>query len=160
MARNVFYSFHYQLDYWRVQQIRNIGAISGQKICVPNEWEQVKAKGDGAIQQWIDKGMEGRSTVLVLIGSQTADRKWVKYEIKKAWESGKAVLGIYIHNMKDKDSNKTSKGRNPFDNFTINGKKMSSIVKCYDPPALEPYPYIQNNIENWIEEAHIIRKNN
>lgn len=39
--------------------------------------------------------------MVVLIGEDTAKRKWVKYEIKKAWNEGKGVLGIYIHNLKD-----------------------------------------------------------
>lgn len=28
----VFYSFHYDLDYWRVQQIMQMGKVEGQTI--------------------------------------------------------------------------------------------------------------------------------
>ncbi len=31
MARRVFYSFHYVPDCWRTSQVRNIGAIEGNK---------------------------------------------------------------------------------------------------------------------------------
>ena len=44
--------------------------------------------------------MRGRSCVVVLIGSKTANREWVQYEIKKAWKDGKALLGVYIHGLK------------------------------------------------------------
>ena len=44
--KKVFYSFHYALDSWRIQQIRNMGVVENQKICEPNEWEEVKRKGD------------------------------------------------------------------------------------------------------------------
>lgn len=83
MARRVFYSFHFDHDYWRVMQVRNIGAIEGQTILAPNEWEEVKRKGKASIQNWIDNNMSGRSCVVVLIGSETADREWVDYEIKR-----------------------------------------------------------------------------
>jgi hypothetical protein len=33
--------------------------------------------------------------------------------------TAKGVLGIYIHNLKDRDGNESSEGRNPFlDDFT------------------------------------------
>lgn len=59
MARKVFYSFHYQPDNWRVQTIRNIGAIEGNKPCSANDWESIKAKGDDAVKKWIDSQMVG-----------------------------------------------------------------------------------------------------
>ena len=49
-------------------------------------WEEVKRKGDDAIKKWIDDEMTGRTCAIVLVGAQTASRKWVTYEI-----SGKAV---------------------------------------------------------------------
>ena len=99
MKRQVFYSFHYGNDVMRVQQIRNMGVIEGNTPVSPNEWEQVKRSGDKAIEKWIDDNMKYRSCVIVLIGSETASRPWVQYEIKKAWSDGKGLLGIYIHNL-------------------------------------------------------------
>ena len=84
MKRQVFYSFHYENDVMRVQQIRNIGAIEGNAPVSANEWEQVKRNGDSAIKRWIDQNMQNRSCVIVLIGESTASRQWVKYEIEKA----------------------------------------------------------------------------
>lgn len=54
-----------------------------------------------AIKKWINDNMDYRSCVVVLVGEETANRYWVKYEIKKAWNDGKGLLGIYIHNLKD-----------------------------------------------------------
>ena len=77
-----------------------MGIVDGQKICNPNEWETIKRRSDDAIQKWIDENMRDRSCVVVLIGSQTANREWVQYEIKKAWKYRKALLGVYIHGLK------------------------------------------------------------
>ncbi|WP_252718472.1 TIR domain-containing protein, partial [Acinetobacter lwoffii] len=98
MKRQVFYSFHYDNDVMRVQQIRNIGALEGNTPVSANDWETLKRNGDTAIKNWIDNQLKYKNCLIVLIGSQTANRPWVKYEIQRAWELGKAVLGIHIHN--------------------------------------------------------------
>lgn len=156
--RQIFYSFHYDNDVFRVQQIRNMGALEENKPVSANEWETVKKGGDSAIEKWIEENMKNRSCVVVLIGSETANRKWVKHEIKKAWNDGKGIVGIYIHNLKCPQNGTCSIGTNPFDQFTINGAKMSSMVKCYNPKSTDAYNDIKNNIEAWIEEAINNRK--
>ena len=52
-----------------------------------------------------------RSCVVVLIGSETASRKWVQYEIEQGWKRGKGVVGIYIHNLKDRFGCQDDKGK-------------------------------------------------
>jgi len=112
--RQVFFSFHYDVDVMRAQQIRNIGAIEGNQPASPNEWESVQRNGERAIKRWIDDNMYYRSCVIVLIGQETYTRPWVLYEIQKAWEENKALLGIYIHNIRCPRQGKSSAGRNPF----------------------------------------------
>lgn len=162
MARRIFSSFHYKPDNWRASTVRNIGSIEGNQLATDNEWESVTSGGDNAIKKWIDEQMKGRSCVVVLIGSATAGRKWIKYEVEKGWNDRKGLLGIYIHNLKDRDGNQSTKGSNPFDSFTVGAdkKKLSSIVKAYDPPystSTNVYSHIRDNIVNWIEEAIAIR---
>ncbi|MCX7876881.1 MAG: TIR domain-containing protein [Melioribacteraceae bacterium] len=164
--RQVFYSFHFDNDVMRVQQIRNIGAIEDNKPVAANEWEKIRKSGDEAIKKWISEHMDYRSCVIVLVGEETANRPWVKYEIKKAWNDGKGLVGIYIHNLKDPRTSNTPpyygkcrQGANPFDQFSLDGKSLSSIVKCYNPSSTDAYNDIKNNLENWIEEAIEIRKN-
>lgn len=166
VKRQVFYSFHYDNDVFRVQQIRNIGMLEENTPVSVNEWETVKKGGDKAIEKWIDDNMKNRSCVVVLIGEKTAQRPWVQYEIKKAWNDRKGVLGIFIHNLKDpRHSNippnygKCKMGPNPFHEFTVaEGVKLSSIVTCYDPHPIYTYNAIRNNIESWIEDAIKIRR--
>ena len=158
MKRQVFYSFHYSKDVMRVQQIRNMGVIDGNPPASPNEWEQVKRTGDRAIEKWIDDNMKYRSCVIVLIGSETASRPWVQYEIKKAWKEGKGLFGVYIHNLRDPRSGICMKGANPFSQFTLNDQNFSTIVPCYDPNPWDAYNDIRNNLDKWIEYAIAIRK--
>lgn len=151
--RKIFYSFHFDNDVMRVQQVRNMGVVEGNAPVAPNTWEEVKRKGNAAVEKWIEDNMWGKSCVIVLIGSETYKRPWVKYEIQKAWKDGKGLLGIYIHNLKCPNTGTCSKGPNPFDafNFTLDGVKV--VPKTYDPKASDAYGDIAANLSNWIEAA-------
>ena len=112
--RQVFFSFEYGKDAWRASQVRNMGKVSDSSTFSDNDWEEVKNKSDKEIKAWIDDQMAKRSCIVVLIGKTTSTRKWVKYEIEKAYELNKGIVGIYIHKLKDEGGNQTDKGANPF----------------------------------------------
>ncbi len=158
--RQIFYSFHFDYDVMRVQQIRNIGALEDNKPVSANEWEQVRRNGPTAIERWIEDNMRYRTCVVVLVGEDTANRPWVKHEIKKAWSDHKGLVGIYIHNIMCPRNGIGIQGKNPFEQFTLNGKPLSSIVTCYNPSPHDAYNDIKNNIEKLIEEAISIRNYN
>lgn len=163
MARKAFYSFHYIPDNWRAAKVRNMGVLEGNTPISDNDWERVKRGGDAAIQNWINGQLIGKSCTIVLIGSATAGRRWIKYEIEKSWNDQKGVVGIYIHNLLDRHNRQATKGRNPFSDFSIGSRSMSSVVKAYDPPyqlSSNVYSYINDNLENWVEEAIRIRLSN
>jgi hypothetical protein len=152
--RQIFYSFHYDNDVFRVQQIRNMGALEDNKPVSHNDWETVKKGGDKAIEKWINENMNYRSCVVVLIGTDTYKRPWVKYEIQRAWEEGRGLLGIYINNLKDPKTGTCSRGTNPFDQFTFKDNKGNiKTIPCKTPSAADAYNDIKNNIESWVEEA-------
>ncbi len=165
MARKCFYSFQYKPDNWRVSTIRNIGAVEGNKPASDNDWETITGGGDSKIKKWIEDQMKGRTCTVILAGSNTADRKWINYEIKESWNKGKGVLVIFIHKIKNSKGDQTSKGGNPLYYVTHgpSGKRLSTIAQAYDPPretSKGVYNYIEDNIEDWIEDAIQIRNAN
>jgi hypothetical protein len=158
MARRVFYSFHYDADNWRASQVRNIGAIDGNKPASDNDWETVKKGGAAAIERWIDDQLHGRSCTVVLIGAGTAKRHWIDYEIEQSWNNGKGLLGVHIHRLKDQYGQQTYKGDNPFAHFTVKSDQSSlaKYVSVYDPPYLDSsdvYRHISDNLASWIDTA-------
>lgn len=162
MKRKIFTSFYYNQDNWRASQIRNMGKIEGNGIVTTNAWEEITNGGDKAIEEWINNKMSEKSCVIVFVGEKTAGRKWIKYEIEKAWKDHKGIFGIHVHNLKDSNGYQASIGNNPFD-VSIGDKKLSSIVKCYNPPystSTYVYDHIKENIEDWIEKAIQIRNEN
>lgn len=162
MTRKVFYSFHFDNDAWRAGQVRNIGVVDGSEPLKGNRWEDVKAKSDKDIKDWINDNLKDKSCLVVLIGDKTSERKWVKYEIERAWELGKAVCGIYIHKLKDSEGKQSSKGNNPFSQFTLGSdkKNFADIVPVFESSySSSQYVYddIKNNIEDLVEEAISVR---
>jgi len=131
--RQVFYSFHYKPDSWRASQIRNIGVVKGNCLVSDNKWEKITKGGYKEIKRWIDNQMKYRSCTVVLVGSKTANRKWINYEIIKSWKDNKGVVGIRIHGLKNKERCTSSLGNNPFNHIEYKNTKLSKVVKCYNP---------------------------
>lgn len=154
MARHAFFSFRYKADNWRAANVRNSWLTQNRKASGffdSAKWEEVKKKDDASIEQWIDTQLTGTSVTVVLIGSDTAGKKWINYEIKASHEKGNGILGIYIHGKKDSNGKTSTKGKNPFSKFTFN--KAGSVIEypTYDWVANDGY----NNMGTWIEAAAI-----
>lgn len=164
MAKRCFYSFHYVPDCHRASQVRQMGVIEGNRPVSDNDWESITSGGDSAIKKWIAEQMVGKSCVVVLVGANTARRKWINYEIVYGWNQGKGVVGIRIHGLKNLAGETASYGDNPFDyiDYGDSGQKLSSVVKCYNPggsSSKEKYSWIKENLVAAVDEAVRIRTN-
>lgn len=165
MARKCFFSFHYKPDAARAAQVRQIGSIEGNSPVSDNDWEKVTKGGDAAIKKWIAGQMKGKSCVVVLAGTNTANRKWINHEIIEGWNAEKGVVVIRIHGLKNLDGKVSAKGKNPL-SFITHGptsKKLSSIAKCYDPAgsnSRERHAWMKKHFANAVEEAIKIRAEN
>lgn len=117
--RRVFFSFHYQNDIWRVNQVKNHYVTKGDQQAAGyfdgSLAEKAKREGAAVVKKLIDDGLNGSSVLCVLIGSETYARHWVAYEIFKSIELGKGVFGVHIHGLQDQHRNTTAKGQNPFE---------------------------------------------
>jgi len=130
MARNVFFSFHYQRDIWRVNQIRSISNITGCSAAGFKDsslWEEAKSKSDTAIKRLIDEGMQNTSVTVVCIGAKTAGRKYINYEIEQSMARGNGIVGIQIHNLEDNSGRIDSAGSIPY-KLDANGYKVYKYV--------------------------------
>lgn len=143
--------------------MRSIGSIEGNKAATDNDWESIAQAGETAIKNWIAAQMKGRSCTVVMVGENTANRKWINYEIVQSWGKGMGVVGIYVHGLKNSEGEISPMGKNPFDFIDYNntGKKLSSIVKCCKPAgsnSKECYEWIKQHLANEVEEAISIRE--
>ena len=155
MAKTVFYSFHYDRDVHRVQLVRNINALEGQPLLNAQAWESVRRKGKQAIENWINEQMAYKKAVIVLVGQETAGRKWVNYEINKAWSDKKPLLGVRIHGLSSMGS-VDRPGRSPFND--------SSGIPVFDPTVTTwdgkidskaTYNKLAENLERWSSQGTV-----
>lgn len=155
MAKTVFYSFYYDRDVHRVQLVRNINALEGQPLLNSQDWESVRRGGDAAIEKWISEQMAYKKAVIVLVGRETAGRKWVTYEINKAWSDKKPLLGVRIHGLSSMGS-VDRPGQSPFSD--------SSGIPVFDPTVTTwdgkidskaTYNKLADNLEWWSSQGKV-----
>jgi len=157
MARRTFFSFHYENDVWRANIVRHSWVTKPDREAAgfvdAADFEEIKKGGDAAIKKWIDGQLSGTSVTAVLIGSDTNNREYIKYELEQSWKKGNGILGIYIHKLKDKDGNTSLAGSNSFGPiFTSpndNKKYFFEQFPTFDWVDNDGY----NNLGSWIEEA-------
>jgi len=142
MARTVFFSFHYQRDIWRVNQIRSIPNITGNAAAGFKDaslWEEAEKKGDDEIKRMINKALEGTSVTVVFIGAKTASRKFINYEIQKSLDRGNGLVGMQIHHLK---------------NHRGETDEVGDIPKAIQAAGFNVYKYVDvEKLANRIEEA-------
>lgn len=140
MARKVFFSFKYE-DVSRAMVVRNSAVIKGEEAAGfidKADFEKIKANGDQAIKNWIDAQLKGTTVTVVLVGKDTCNSRWVKYEIEQSIKRGNGLLGIDISKIKDLQGNTSERcGQMPtgYDFYLWNNDKG------YD------------NLGEWIEKA-------
>lgn len=163
MARKVFYSFCYSEDINRTMVVRNRWVTQGSQtisgIIDKAEFEKIKKRGDQAVYDWIDEQLEGTSVTVVLIGSNTLDRKFVQYEIGKSIERGNAIIGVHINKIKNMQTLSTSVKGNV---HTVIGYYQDNSPAYFDKVCDGIYDYVQEdgytNLGKWVEKA--AKKNN
>lgn len=143
--RKVFFSFDWD-DVWRVNQVRHSWVTKGSYgqagFVDAADIEGLKKSTSDKIKRWIDDQLKGTSVTCVLIGEQTANSRWVNYEIQKSIEKQNGLLGVYIHNVKDQHGCTCYKGASPFNGLLSYSYHYDWIVDS---------GYI--NMGSWIERA-------
>ena len=85
-GRRVFFQLE---DIWRASIVRKAGQFDVTARAGWTDaslWEDAKRKGESEIRRLIDTNLNGTSVTAVLIGADTAKRRWVDYEIEKSIE--------------------------------------------------------------------------
>lgn len=156
MARRVFFSFHYERDIWRANVVRNCWVTQDREAAGfwdASLWEEAKKRGDDVVKKLIDDALIGTSVTAVLIGAETCDRKWVRYEILESHKRNNGLLGVYIYQIEDQHGKTDQAGPNPFKSIYVerNGKKVyfSDLYPTYYWFSNEGY----KNIHSWVEKA-------
>jgi len=137
MAKRVFFSFHYQdvidfranvvRNHWLTKKDRDDAGFFDASI-----WESAKKQGDVALKRLINGGVTGTTRTAVLVGSDTANRRWVRYEIFRSIWAHNAVIAVHINGIKGRNGRTKANGTSPFSvlglYYSVDGK---SVTPCY-----------------------------
>jgi hypothetical protein len=148
LARRVYFSFHYEGDVWRANQVRNSWVTKPDRESAgfhdAAEFEAVRRQGDGAIRRWIDRNLEGTSVTAVLVGEDTCNREWVRYEVQRSIERGNGVIFVRIQNLGDQEGHTCRAGNLDFG--------------C-DTSEYPVYDYVNDggydNLGDWVEASNL-----
>lgn len=115
MAKRFFFSFHYKdvaefranvvRNHWRFKLNREISVYHDASI-----WESAKKQGAVALKRLINSGLERTSNTCVLIGSQTYERPWVRYELLQSSKRGNNIVGVHVNSIKCRNQQTKIKG--------------------------------------------------
>jgi len=84
--------------------VRNANVILGPDVAGffdHSEYEEAKRAGDEAIRRMILRHLNNTSVTVVLIGTFTYLRPWVRFEIAESIKRKNGLLGIEIHHLLD-----------------------------------------------------------
>lgn len=134
MARSVYFAFDYDdVKTFRANVVRNSWVMNKYKFKDSSIWEEAKEKGVKKIKELIDNCLVGTSVTCILTGSETYNRRFVRYEIVKSFAAKKGLLSVGINWIKDKNGNtKFWPGENPFEYLKFQISEDGSTIYFYE----------------------------
>lgn len=79
--------FHYENDIFRVNQVRDCNVVVSADVAGffdHSEYEDAKRRGDAAVKAMILDHLRHTTVTVVLIGTETAYRPYVQFEIEES----------------------------------------------------------------------------
>lgn len=109
ITKNVFVSHHHKddrlIDSLTSLLSRKDYSIRNSSIRTNPDNQERFSSGqvpESTIRRLLRMKMRWASTVIVIIGKETASRPWVNWEIEEAFSQGKTIVGVYENGLKEK----------------------------------------------------------
>jgi MTH538 TIR-like domain (DUF1863) len=103
--RKVYFAFSFS-DVMRVNCVRNTGKIGSREtknyvraFYDRSIWEQRSITNENGLKDLMRKGVEHSSAVCVLVGSDTWQSRWVRYEIARAVIDRRGLLAVHVNGI-------------------------------------------------------------
>lgn len=125
--------FHYKPDVTRAWVVRNSWVtklVQGERddagFFDSSVFEAAQRESDEALQRFLREGLKNTTVTCVLVGSETALRRWVRYEIFQSFMRGNGLLAVRVHSIPGFNKLTGAEGFNPFSSvaFTVDGDQI------------------------------------
>ncbi len=147
--RKAFFSFHYA-DIMRVNNVRKSWEFIEKDTTASlgfydqSLWESRKRTGDDFLKQLIREGVQNTSAVCVLVGAETALRRWVRYEIARAVIDERGLLAVHINGLNHHVTKCAHpRGSNPLGSMAV-GKVQANFL------YLPEYYLFEYTVQGWV----------
>ncbi len=133
MARRTFFSFHYKPDVTRAWVVRNSwvakvaqGEREDAGFFDSSVFEAKEREGVEILKRFLRDGLQNSTVTCVLVGAETALRRWVRYEIFRSFIRGNGLLAVRVHTISSLNKLQCAEGANPFDSlaFTVDRDQL------------------------------------
>jgi len=152
MARSVYFSFHYEdVSSFRANVVRNSWVAQrhgGESFIDKSIWEEAQQKGPRALKRLINSALQGTSVTVILVGSGTHQRRWVRYEIVKSFTEGKGILPIYINRIRSRSEGISARGVNPLERLAVYVSEDCKTLTFYERTQMKWLPYQDVSLDN------------
>ena len=118
MARRTFFSFHYKSDVQRAQVVGQAWMTQDREevgFFNSSAFEKAERTNPETLKAFLVAEMKGSSVVCVLVGSDTAFRRWVRFETFRGIWDERGLLAVRINGIAGWDRRTAVAGPNPFD---------------------------------------------
>ena len=104
-------------------------------------WNDATLAGPATIKRMLAGALDNTSVTCVLIGPQTAGKRWVRYEIVESMQRRNLLIGVRINAIPDKSQRRAPIGPNPFEQLAVSIADDGGSVKVlqYAHNAWLPY---------------------
>ena len=102
--RKAYFAFRFE-DIMRVNNVRNgwrgihPDGLFDRSFYDSSIWEKSEASDPEALKKLMREAVENTSAVCVLVGTNTWQGRWVKYEIARAVIDGRGLLAVHINGL-------------------------------------------------------------
>lgn len=150
----------YQNDIWRVNQVRNSWRYGHENTRESEGFfdgslsEKSKRVGPDSLKNLIRDGMKNTSVTCVLVGAQTYERRWVRYELARSIVKGNGLLAVKIYRMGDAQGRVSREGPNPLEYmgvYNVGGAIRLAEFKNGEWVKYEDYTYSVELPETWLK---------
>lgn len=137
--RRVFFSFHYQEDIFRVNQIRNSWRFGHENeredsgFFDASLWERSRRESPESLKRLIRDGLKNTSVTCVLAGEYTYQRRWVRYEIAQSIVQGNGLFVVGLNGLQGPGVYGAASlgGPNPLDHMAV-GRRTDGRLVLYE----------------------------
>lgn len=152
-----YLSVDYERDLHRAELVLQSGAVQFEPLLTAGEWALLR-RDESKLERAIDHRMQPATSVVVLIGRETAMRPWVVYEVAKAWRESRPLVGMCVHGLGDELGRTDIWGANPFLEVGLpNGCTVAHYAPTHCPPGRNPGAVLdsmKSHLATWLAGAY------